>query len=232
MIDLIRQKIKRRIRARERQRNLYKKTDKAGHGKAAKRHARAIRKLRKILAKKTDATNAGLSTAGTKFISEFEGYFGKPYNDPAGFATVGFGHLLGYRPVNHLDERAIWVPGQRQPGRLTVDEARELLHRDITKDYAPAVRALFTDGPLAGQFEQPFFDALVSFAFNLGTGSVRPGTVGFETVGKAIERGDRQAIADALLLYDKAGGQALPGLTRRRRAERRLILEGNYSTEF
>lgn len=232
MIERLRDKIKRRIRARERQRKLYEKTGKAGHGKSAKRHARAIRKLRKILARKTDATSATLSTAGTKFIADFEGYFSNPYNDPAGYATVGFGHLLGYRYVNGSDHSAIWVPGQRTPGRLTVEEARELLHRDITKDYAPTVRALFTDGPLTGQFDQQFFDALVSFAYNLGTGAVRPGTVGFETVGSAIERGDRKAIADALLLYDKAGGSALPGLTRRRKAERRLILEGNYSTEF
>lgn len=232
MVRTLRDKIKRRIRARDRQRKLYKKTGKAGHAKAAKRHVRAIRKVRRILARKTDATNAVLSKNGTKFVSEFEGYFSDPYNDPAGFATVGFGHLLGYRPVNHQDRNAIWVPGQRKPGRLTVDEARELLARDISKDYAPAVRALFTDGPLAGQFDQAFFDALVSFAYNLGTGAVRPGTAGFETVGRAIAAGDRQAIADALLLYDKAGGRALPGLTRRRKAERRLILTGNYSTEF
>lgn len=232
MLGRLRDKIKRRIRARERQRKLYRKTGKAGHGKAAKRHAKAIRKLRKILARKTDATNARLSPAGTKFVSEFEGYFSNPYNDPAGFATVGFGHLLGYRPVSSADHSAIWVPAQRKPGRLTVEEARELLARDISRDYAPAVRKLFTDGPLAGQFDQQFFDALVSFAYNLGPASVRPGTVGFETIGRAIERGDRKAIADAMLLYDKAGGRALPGLTRRRKAERRLILTGNYSTEF
>jgi GH24 family phage-related lysozyme (muramidase) len=232
MLGKLRDKIKRRIRARERQRKLYRKTNKSGHGKAAKRHAKAVRKLRKILARKTDASNARLSPAGTKFVSDFEGYFSDPYNDPVGYATVGFGHLLGYRPVNAADRNGIWVPGQRKPGRLTVEEARELLARDISRDYAPTVRRLFIDGPLAGQFDQALFDALVSFAYNLGVGSVRPGTVGFETIGRAIERGDRKAIADAMLLYDKAGGIALPGLTRRRKAERRLILTGNYSTEF
>ena len=231
MLNRLRDKIRRRIRARERQRKLYAKTGKAGHGKAAKRHAKAIRKLRKILARKTDATNARLSPAGTKFVSEFEGYFSNPYNDPAGFATVGFGHLLGYRPVSSADHSAIWVPGQRKPGRLTVEEARELLARDISRDYAPAVRKLFTDGPLAGQFDQQFFDALVSFAYNLGTGSIS-GASGFETINRAIRAGKPKEIANAMTLYVYGGSQRLPGLVRRRNAEARLIKTGNYSTEF
>jgi lysozyme len=173
------------------------------------------------------------SDAGVQFISEFEGFYAEPYNDPAGFATVGFGHLLGYRPVSANDRKAIWIDGQETPGRLTQDEARRLLARELSQTYEPPVRALFLDGgPLAGKFEQSLFDALVSFAYNLGPGAVTPGTSGFETVGRAIQSGSRNGIADSLLLYDRAGGQQLPGLTRRRRAERRLIRAGNYSTTF
>jgi GH24 family phage-related lysozyme (muramidase) len=171
------------------------------------------------------------SDAGVQFISEFEGFFSEPYNDPAGFATVGFGHLLGYRPVSANDRKAIWIDGQETPGRLTKDEARRLLALELSKTYEPAVRSLFMDdGPLVGKFEQSLFDSLVSFAYNLGPGAVIPGTSGFETVGRAIQSGSRNGIADSMLLYDKAGGRSLPGLTRRRRAERRLIRTGNYST--
>jgi len=223
----LREKLRRRRRARDRQARLWKKTGKAGHRKAARRHARAVRYLRNLI--RRAATESDTSAAGLRFIAEFEGYFSQPYNDPAGYATVGYGYLLGYRPVNEADRRGIWVSGQKTPGRLTREEADRLLASELSKRYEPPVRRLFTPGgPLAGQFEQSFFDALVSATYNLGPGVVTPGTRGFETIGRAISSGDRKAIAEALLLYDKAGGSALPGLTRRRRAERRLILTGEY----
>lgn len=170
-----------------------------------------------------------ISRDGVKFIAEFEGFpnNGRPYNDPAGYATVGYGHLIGYRPVKLADKSGIWVANQERPGQLTRDEALQLLRQDLRKDYEPAVRALFTSGPFKNRFEQGFYDALVSFAYNLGPASVK-GVAGFETVGRAISAGDKRAVADALLLYDKAGGRTLPGLTRRRKAERRLIRTGRY----
>jgi lysozyme len=223
----LRDKLRKRRRALRRQTRLWKKTGKTGHAKAAKRHARAVRYLRNLIQK--SATESDTSPAGLQFISEFEGYFSHPYNDPVGYATVGIGHLIGYRAVRPSDSKLIWVQGQKKPGQLTRAEAERLLAQDLAKDYEPAVRRLFLPGgPLAGKFEQSLFDALVSFAYNLGPGSVTPGTRGFETIGRAISAGDRKAIAEAVLLYDKAGGKALPGLTRRRRAERRLILTGDY----
>lgn len=226
----LREKLRKRIAARNRQRRLYRRTKKRGHRRAAIRHSRAVRFLRALI--KKAATESDTSAAGLRFIADFEGYYAEPYNDPAGYATVGIGHLLGYRPVNSSDRKGVWVRGQKTPGRLTREEAERLLGNDLAKSYEPAVRKLFTPGGyLHGRFDQPLFDALVSFAYNLGPGSVTPGTAGFETVGAAIRSGKRSSIADALLLYDKAGGRALPGLTRRRQAERRLILTGNYSTD-
>lgn len=173
-----------------------------------------------------------ISAEGLKFIADFEGFpnGGRPYNDPVGYATVGYGHLIGYRRVSPGDHEAIWVPDQRRPGRLTMPEARRLLRIDLRKEYERPVRALFErGGPLHGQFSQHRLDALVSFVYNLGPGSIA-GAPGFETMRRAILAGDIAAIGDAMLLYDKAGGRALPGLTRRRRCERRLFLTGNYST--
>ena len=172
-----------------------------------------------------------VSKRGVKFVAEFEGFpnNGRPYNDPAGYATVGYGHLLGYRPVRPSDHRAIWIKGQETPGRLTKKEARKLLRRKLNRVYAEPVRRLFRkDGHFAGKFKQHRFDALVSFAFNLGVGSVTPGTTGFETMGRALRSGSIQRVADAMLLYDWAGGRRLAGLTRRRRAERALWRRGKY----
>jgi lysozyme len=225
----LRDRLKRRRRNRDRQTSLFKRTGKAGHGKAAKRHATAIRSLRKRIIGITRVR--WMTPAGVKFIAEFEGFpnGGKPYNDPVGYATVGYGHLIGYRPVKPADASAIWVATQDNPGRLTEKEAQELLRQDLRKDYEPAVRALFArGGSLQDQFTTGRYEALVSFAYNLGPGSVK-GVSGFETIGRAIEAGDLKAIADAILLYDRAGGSALAGLTRRRKAERRLFLTGNYN---
>jgi lysozyme len=225
----LRSRLKRRKRNRDRQSKLWRRTGKAGHGKAAKRHAAAVRALRKHIFRITRVQ--WISRQGVEFIAEFEGLpnGGKPYNDPIGYATVGYGHLLGYRPVQASDFNGIWLAVQERPGRLSPEEARELLRLDLRKDYEPAVRKLFArGGPLDGKFTQGRYDALVSFAFNLGPASVQ-GVPGFETMGRAIAAGDLEVIADAFLLYDKAGGEALPGLTRRRQAEKRLFLTGHYS---
>lgn len=61
------------------------------------------------------------------------------------------------------------------------------------------------------------FDALVSFAYNCGAGNLK----------KLVRGRDTQQIADAMLLYNKSGGQVLAGLTRRRQAERTLFMTGS-----
>lgn len=57
-------------------------------------------------------------------------------------------------------------------------------------------------------------------AYNLGQGIFARG----RTMGDAIASRDHRRIADAFLVYHKAGGLVLPGLARRRRAERALYL--------
>ena len=228
----LRSKLAKRIKGRDRQLRKFKKTGKAGHAKLAKAHVRAIRKLRRLI-KQAEKVQK-VSNEGVAFIAEFEGLpnGGRPYNDPVGYATVGYGHLIGYRPVLEADHGDIWVPGQKTPGKLSQAEALQLLKQDLARKYEPAVRALFaTNGPLEGKFDQPLYDALVSFAYNLGTGAIS-GASGFETVNAAIQAGKPKKIASAMKLYVYGGTQRLPGLVRRRNAEARLIRTGNYSTEF
>jgi len=155
------------------------------------------------------------SPRGIALIVAFEGYSPAPYDDPVGFATVGYGHLLGRRPVEDADRRARWVAGQASAGRLTEPEARRLLAADLAASCEPAVDALGV--PLT----QPRFDALVSFVYNLGPGAIGPTT----GIGRALRAHDWSAAADQLLRWDEAGGAVLPGLARRRAAERALFLE-------
>ena len=230
----LREKLRDRIRRRDRQLRLFKRTGKRGHAKEAKRQARAVRYLRKLW--KKWSTVDWISDQGLQAIIQWEtgGTLpndGKPYPDPMGYATIGYGHLIRRGPVHPGDFAKTWVKGQKLPGRLTPAEAKELLRQDMRDHFEPAVRGLFLDaGPLYNTYSPWLYDALVSFAYNLGAGAVL-GAPGFETVGRAIRGGNPREIADALLLYDKSAGQALPGLTRRRQWERRLILTGDYSLD-
>lgn len=157
--------------------------------------------------KKLPAT--GLSDKGVRFIAEFEGFSSKPYRDPVGVWTIGYGSTKGVGPHSRS---------------LTRAQARARLKREIDREYAPAVRVAATK---AGRgLKQHEFDALVSAVYNLGPGILEPG----RSLGDALRARVlwRSRTARALKLYDKAGGRALPGLTRRRKREARLFLKGEY----
>lgn len=216
-------------KGRARQLRRFRRTGKDGYKQQAARLGWKMRQIRQKIMQITQMRRT--SPAGAGFIASFEGFFDRPYNDPVGYATVGYGHLLGMRPVIDSDNSAIWVEGQHTSGRLTEKEGKRLLMKTLKDRFEPAVSALFAKGgPLEGKFTRGRFESLVSFSFNLGSGAVIPGTPGFETIGRAIAAGDTEAIADSMLLYDKAGGSALPGLTRRRRSEARLFRTGSYAT--
>ncbi|HYV17328.1 MAG TPA: lysozyme [Conexibacter sp.] len=154
------------------------------------------------------------SAAGVDLVAFFEGFRATPYDDAAGHATVGYGHLIARRPVAARDRADRWLPDQATPGRLSEPEARRLLAHDLARDYEPQVRAL----GLA--LNQHRFDALVSFIYNVGAGAIAPETA----IGRALRHGAWRAAADDMLRWNRAGGRVLPGLTRRRRAERSLFL--------
>ena len=140
-----------------------------------------------------------ISTAGVDLIKGFEGFSSKPYKDPVGVWTIGYGHTAGVTASS---------------SHLTEAGASALLARDLSADYAPAVNALGLS------FTQHEFDALVSFVYNLGTGIIGP----THTIGHLLRAGRFAQAADSMLLYDHAGSEVLPGLKTRREAERRLFL--------
>ena len=71
------------------------------------------------------------------------------------------------------------------------------------------------------QLKQNQFDALVSFAYNCGNGNLKT----------LIRNRSLEQIAEALLLYNKANGKVLSGLTRRRKAERELFIKDSNNSE-
>ena len=90
---------------------------------------------------------------------------------------------------------------------ITEERAEELLTKDLEK-FEKAVTALNRT------WTQNQFDALVSFAFNCGAANLK----------RLFANRDTLQIADAFLLYNKAGGKVLKGLVRRREAEKELYM--------
>ena len=133
-------------------------------------------------------------------IKEFEGCKLEAYPDPGTGAepiTIGVGHTGGITLGTVI----------------TQEQADEYLVSDVSHA-ANAVNQM-----VSGKITQNQFDALVSFAFNLGTGNLRN-----STLLKKLNSGDIQGAADQFLVWNKAAGHVMAGLTRRREAERILFL--------
>lgn len=146
-----------------------------------------------------------ISQKGINLIKEFEGCYLTAYKCPADVWTIGYGH------TGNVDGVPIHA-GMK----ITQAKAEELLVTTLDKKYEPAVRKFTT-------LNQNQYDALVSFCYNLGTGIFKGNLL------NAINAENWNSVADQILLYNKARVNGvlteLAGLTRRRKAERKLFLE-------
>ncbi len=140
------------------------------------------------------------SSQGIEVIRSFEGFSSVPYKDTAGLWTIGYGHLMRrgepMRPINRSEGLALFV-----------------------KDLAPAeacVERLSQDSPELFQWE---FDALVSFAFNLGCATLRT-----STLYAFLKAGEKLKAANEFLIFNRSGGKVTRGLLRRRAIERMMFL--------
>lgn len=180
-----------------------------GYEKALKDTRRRLANRRQDLAAAERAAASKpptkVSAKALEFVASFEGWVNHPYNDPAGHATIGFGHLLHRGPVTQGD-RDRWGTISRERGKAILRGDMEQFERGVLK---------LVKVPLA----QNQFDALVSFAFNVGLGAL-----GGSTLLKLLNERKYKAAADQFPRWVMAGGQRLPGLVRRREAERKLFL--------
>ena len=104
-----------------------------------------------------NVSELSISQQGINFLIAREGMITHPYNDSKGFATIGVGHLLHKSKVTDADRRA-WT-------RFTKNDAKKLLMKDLKETFEPKIRAL-VKVPLS----QNEYDAICSFAFNIGVG--------------------------------------------------------------
>ncbi|MEI9687478.1 lysozyme [Kosakonia cowanii] len=135
-------------------------------------------------------------------IKQFEGLRLTAYQDSVGVWTIGYGWT---QPVDGKPIR---------PGMTIKEETAERLLRTGLVGYESDVSKLVKVKLTQGQF-----DALVSFAYNLGTRALST-----STLLQKLNAGDYAGAADEFPRWNKAGGKVLPGLTLRREAERALFL--------
>lgn len=133
-----------------------------------------------------------ISENGLSLIKSFEGCRLTAYKCPAGVWTIGWGH----------------TGGVYQGQTITQAQADEMLVSDLAF-YERKVDKYSSYG-----WNQNEFDALVSFAYNIGS------------IDQLTANGTRTraVIANKMLEYNKAAGKVLAGLVRRREAERALFL--------
>lgn len=131
-----------------------------------------------------------------------EGLRLKPYKCPAGLWTIGVGHLIG-------DGKTLPPEYNRT---FTKDECYAILAKDVERFERGVARFV----PV--KLSQNEFDALVSFSFNLGLGTLQR-----STLRQALLRGDKISAVQSLLKYNKAGGKVLKGLDNRRKDEAALF---------
>ncbi len=145
-----------------------------------------------------------ISNKGIALIKQFEGLELQAYQDSVGVWTIGYGWT---QPVDGKPVTKSMV--------IKPETAERLLKIGLVSyesDVSKLVKVKLTQGQ---------FDALVSFAYNLGVRSLST-----STLLKKLNAGDYRGAADEFTRWNKAGGQVLAGLTRRREAERALFLDG------
>ena len=139
------------------------------------------------------------SEKGLDLIRKYEGLQLAAYVCPGGKLTIGYGHT---------------GPDVTSGRKITAEQANELLVKDVLR-FEKAVNELVTV-PMT----QGMFDALISFSFNLGAGSLKS-----STLLKKLNAYDREGAANEFLRWNKAKGKVLAGLTARRESERELFVD-------
>lgn len=155
-----------------------------------------------------------LSDKAIAMIKHHEGVRQKPYRCPAKLWTVGVGHVLypeqGKLKIEDRDSINLRIEDFRI---FSMEEVDAILKSDLARFERGVVQ--FCPVPLT----QGQYDALVSFSFNVGLGTLQR-----STLRQKVLRGDMEGAAEELLKYCKAGGKILKGLENRRKDERALFL--------
>ena len=148
-----------------------------------------------------------VSNKGIELVKRYEGFISNTYLCPSGYKTIGFGH--------RTDEMTT----------ITEPEAEKLLKKDLNQFASKITYSLEQDKIKVNQNQ---FDALCSFAFNLGYSALV-----FSTLWKKLKQGDYEGASNEfpkwvyITKIDKLTGERfkvkLKGLEARRKSEQELF---------
>lgn len=124
----------------------------------------------------------------------------EPYLCPAGYWTIGYGHLC-----------------DKSHTPITREQARAYLADDLRIGLAAALKYC----PVLTFEPESRLAAIVDFVFNCGAGALQT-----STLRRRVNERDWASAGEELLRWVRGGGRILPGLVRRRQAERELLLRG------
>jgi lysozyme len=155
-----------------------------------------------------------VSAKALEVIRHHEGVRTKPYQCPALLWTIGVGHVIdpNHARVPLAERKALPIPdGWNRT--ITMGEVDDILRDDLNRFERGVER--YCPVPLT----QGQFDALVSFSFNVGLGTLQR-----STLRQKVLRGDMEGAAEELLKYTIGGGKVLKGLVTRRNDERAMFV--------
>ena len=143
-----------------------------------------------------------ISDKALLMIKKHEGVRNKPYRCPAALWTIGVGHVLYPEQGNLKMADRFNYPLKIEDFRIfSKEEIDEILKADLTR----FVRGVSKYCPVIASKGQ--LDALVSFSFNCGLGTLQR-----STLRQKHNRGDYEGAANEFLKYTKGGGKILPAL--------------------
>jgi len=137
-----------------------------------------------------------------ELLTHFEGFSATSYVDPVGVITIGHG----------------FTKGVKMGDTITFEESVKRKLREVDEHWKGIQSHI--NSPIS----QGICNALASWAYNVGVGAARQ-----STLLKKLNLKDYEGAADELLRWDKAGGRTLAGLTRRRKAEREMFLNRDWT---
>lgn len=164
-----------------------------------------------------------INQKGIDLIRQFETFVPYFYICPAGYPTIGFGHVIlagdNYGSITGVKLLDIYAKRGLKAAQnafvMTEEQGEELSLRDIQgfeRSVLRLIKVPLTDGQ---------FDALVSFTFNFGGGALQR-----STLRRKVNREEHDDVPEELKKWVWSKGKKLAGLIRRRNAEANLYAYG------
>lgn len=145
--------------------------------------------------------SAAVAAAVVATVAAFEGLRTIAYRDSVGIPTICYGETLGVKMGD----------------RKTAEECRAMLVRRLDVFEAGIRKCLKNPDAVP----DGAYVASISLAYNVGISAFCG-----SSIRRNLDAGNVRAACESFLLWNKAGGRVLPGLTKRRQAERQICLKG------